>query len=152
MRSVVTANIGRWGRLNTLLELKAENERLQKHINTLRAHSQQLSTTHAAQLMGSYTSGDLSAQLAANLGLSSRSTIGGADSSRSHYPLPHGYEPDGGFPAISSLEDEGDTEPRRKKVRHLNHLTRVACCHDTLFPAQKVSWGRAVYLQYLWSD
>jgi len=78
--------------------------------------------------MGSYTGDDLSAQLAANLGLPTRSTNGGGDSSRSHYSLPpHGYEPGGGFPAISSLEDEGDAEPRRKKVRHLlrPRLSRV---------------------------
>jgi hypothetical protein len=106
-------------RLNTLLELKLENERLQQHISTLRAHSHQMSATHAAQVMGSYAGDDLSAQLAANLGLPTRSTIGGADSSRSHYPLPPGYEPGGGFPALSPLEDEGDAEPRRKKVRHL---------------------------------
>jgi len=74
--------------------------------------------------MGSYTGDDLSAQLAANLGLpSTRSTIGGGDSSLSHYSLPHGYEPGSGFPAVSSLEDEGDAEPRRKKVRHLDDLT-----------------------------
>jgi hypothetical protein len=114
------------GRLNTLLELKVENERLQQHISTLRAHSQQLSAPHAAQHMGSYSTGDdLSAQLAANLGLPTRSTIDGGDSSRpSHYSsLSHGYEPGGGFPAISSLEDEGDIEPRRKKVRlDLSHV------------------------------
>jgi len=104
--------------LNTLLELKLENERLQQHISTLRAHSQQLSGPHAAQHMGSYTGDDLSAQLAANLGLPTRSTtLDGGDSSRSHYSLPHGYEPGGGFPAISSLEDEGDAEPRRKKLK-----------------------------------
>jgi len=106
--------------LNTLLELKVENERLQQHISTLRAHhTQQQSATHASQLMGSYTGDDLSAQLAANLGLPARSTNGNADSSRSHYSLPpHGYgEPGGGFPAISSLEDEGDAEPRRKKLK-----------------------------------
>ena len=132
IRSVVRANrhcvVRWWGRLNTLLELKLENERLQQHISTLRAHSQQLSTTHAVQHMGSYTSDDLSAQLAANLGLPTRSTIGGGDSSRSHYSLPHGYEPGGGFTAISSVEDEGDAEPRRKKVCHLYDLTSVACC------------------------
>ena len=129
--------IGSWrcvavGRLNTLPELKVENERLQQHISTLRAHSQQLSATHAhaAQQMGSYSTGDdLSAQLAANLGLPTRSTIDGGDSSRSsHYSsLSHGYEPGGGFPAMSSLEDEGDVEPRRKKARHLYDLTSVAC-------------------------
>jgi hypothetical protein len=134
MRSVVRANIGLGcavDRLNTLLELKLENERLQQHISTLRAHSQQLSATHATQHMGSYTGDDLSAQLAANLGLPTRSTIDGGDSSRSHYSLPHGYESGGGFPAISSLEDEGDAEPRRKKVRPLNDLTSVACFPDT---------------------
>ena len=138
------------GRLNTLLELKLENERLQQHISTLRAHSQQqLSATHAApQHMGSYTGDDLSAQLAANLGLpSTRSTIDGGDSSRSHYPLPHGYEPGGGgFPAISSLEDEGDAEPRRKKVRHLCDLASVACCPDTSCSQLKKSVGGEQYI------
>jgi hypothetical protein len=146
MRSIVSANPGLCGgRLNTLLELKVENERLQQHISTLRAHSQELSATHAAQHMGSYTSDDLSAQLAANLGLPTRSTIGG-DSSRSHYSLSHGYEPAGGFPAISSLEDEGDSEPRRKKVCHLCHLTSVACCPETSFTQPKKSVGGEQYI------
>jgi hypothetical protein len=134
------------GRLNTLLELKLENERLQQHISTLRAHSQQLSTTHAAQHMGSYTGDDLSAQLAANLGLPTRSTIDGGDSSRSHYSLPHGYEPGSGIPAISSLEDEGDAEPRRKKVRHLYDLTSVACCPDMSRSQLKKSVGGEQYI------
>jgi hypothetical protein len=148
MRSgkVVGANIGLC-RLNTLLELKLENERLQQHLSTLRAHSQQPSTTHAAQHMGSYTSDDLSTQLAANLGLPARSTaVASADSSRSHYSLPPGYEPGGGFPAISSLEDEGDAEPRRKKVRHLHDLTSVACCPDTPCSQLKKSVGGEQYI------
>lgn len=122
MRSIVRANIVLCrDRLNSLLELKVENERLQQHISTLRAHSQQLSATHAVQHMGSYTGDDLSAQLTANLGLPARPTIG-ADSSRPHYSVPHGYESGGGFP--TALEDDGDSEPRRKKV---SHLTQVAC-------------------------
>ncbi|KAH9998174.1 hypothetical protein BJV74DRAFT_877267 [Russula compacta] len=101
--------------LNTLLELKLENERLQQHISALRAHSQQLSATQVAQHMGSYTGDDLSAQLAANLGLPTRSTLGG-DSSRPHYSsMPHGYEASANLPAISVLDDDGDGEPRRKK-------------------------------------
>jgi hypothetical protein len=129
----------RLARLNTLLELKIENERLQQHLSTLRAHSQQTSATHAAQVMGSYTGDDLSAHIAANLGLPTRPTIGGGDSSSrsQHYPLPHGYEPGGAFSDIASLEDEGDAEPRRKKVRHLHHLTSIACCHDTFVPSSK---------------
>jgi hypothetical protein len=97
--------------------------------------------------MGSYTGDDLSAQLAANLGLpSTRSTIDGGDSSRSHYPLPHGYEPGAGFPPISSLEDEGDAEPRRKKVRHLYDLTSIACCPDTSCSQLKKSVGGEQYI------
>jgi hypothetical protein len=142
----VRANVGLCrGRLNTLLELKVENERLQQHISTLRAHSQQLSTTHAAQHMVSYTGEDLSAQLTANLGLPARSTIG-ADSSRQHYSIPHGYEPGGGFPAISAIEDDGDAEPRRKKVSHLYDLTRVARCPDTPFSQLKKSVGGEQYI------
>jgi hypothetical protein len=118
----VTANVVLCcGRLNSLLELKVENERLQQHISTLRAHSQQLSATHAAQHMSSYTDDDLSAQLTANLGLPVRPTIG-ADSLQPHYSMPHGYESGGGFP--TAPEDDGDSEPRRKKV---SHLTQVAC-------------------------
>ncbi|KAH9997483.1 hypothetical protein BJV77DRAFT_1065110 [Russula vinacea] len=112
--------------LNTLLELKVENERLQQHISTLRAHSQQLSTTHAAQHMGSYTGDDLSAQLTTNLGLPARSTIG-ADSSRQHYSIPHGYESGGGFPAISAIEDDGDAEPRRKKLKKSSGGEQYIC-------------------------
>jgi hypothetical protein len=134
-------------RLNTLLELKLENERLQQHVSTLRAHSQQQisATTHAAQLIGSYAGDDLSAQFAANLGLPARSSIGSeGDSSRSHYsPLPHGYEPGAGFPL---LEDEGDAEPRRKKVRHLYDLTSVACCPNTAFSQLKKSVGGEQYI------
>jgi hypothetical protein len=97
--------------------------------------------------MGSYTGDDLSAQLAANLGLPTRPTIDGGDSSRSHYSLPHGYESGGGFPpAISSLEDEGDAEPRRKKVRHLYDLTSVACCPNTAFSQLKKSVGGEQYI------
>ncbi len=146
MRSITNANIELCrARLNTLLELKLENERLQHHISTLRAHSHQLSATHPAQHMISYTGDDLTAQLTANLGLPTRSTIGG-DSSRSHYSLPHGYESGGGFPAISSLEDEGDTEPRRKKVRHVYDLASVACCPDTPFSQLKKSAGGEQYI------
>ena len=117
-------------RLNTLLELKIENERLQQHINTVRDHSQQLSATHAAQHLSSYPGDDLPAQLTANLGLPARPTIC-ADSSRPHYSMPHGYESVGGFSALSALEDDGDSEPRRKKVSHLHDLARVACSSDT---------------------
>jgi hypothetical protein len=121
-------------RLNTLLELKIENERLQQHINTVRDHSQQLSATHAAQHLSSYPGDDLPAQLTANLGLPARPTIS-ADSSRPHYSMPHGYESVGGFSALSALEDDGDSEPRRKKVSHLHDLTRVACFSDTSLPS-----------------
>jgi len=103
--------------LNTLLELRVENERLQQHITALRAHSEQLSATQSVQHMGTYTGDDLSAQLAADLGFPARSTIGG-DSSRSHYSsMPQGYEAGGSFPAISVPEDDGDAEPRRKKLK-----------------------------------
>ena len=114
--SIARANVAlRRGRLNTLLELKVENERLQQHLSVLRAHSQQLSATQSALQMGSYAGDDLSAQLAANLGgLPSRSTLGG-DLPRAHYSMPHGYEAGAALPA-SSLEDDGDAEPRRKKV------------------------------------
>lgn len=122
MCSIVRANIVLCcGRLNSLLELKVENERLQQHISTLRAHSQQLSATHAAQHMSPYTGDDLSAQLTANLGLPARPIIG-ADSSRPHYSTSHGYESSGAFP--TALEEDGDSEPRRKKV---SHLTQAAC-------------------------
>jgi len=100
--------------LNSLLELKVENERLQQHISTLRAHSQQLSATHAAQHMRAYSGDDLPSQLTANLGLPARPTVG-ADSSRPHYSMPHGYESGSGFP--TALEDDGDSEPRRKKLK-----------------------------------
>jgi hypothetical protein len=101
------------GRLNTLLELKVENERLQQHIRVLRAHSQQVSAGQVTQHLGPYAADDMSAQLAANLGLPARSTLGG-DPSRPHYSsISHGYEA-GNFPAV--LEDDGDSEPRRKKA------------------------------------
>jgi hypothetical protein len=101
------------GRLNTLLELKVENERLQQHIRVLRAHSQQISAGQVAQHLGPYPADDMSAQLAANLGLPARSTLSG-DPSRPHYSsISHGYEA-GSFPAV--LEDDGDSEPRRKKA------------------------------------
>jgi hypothetical protein len=100
--------------LNTLLELKVENERLQQHLSALRAHSQRLSATQSAQHVGSYSGDDLSEQLATNLGLPSHSTLGG-DSSRQQYPMSHGYEAGGDFPT-TSLEDDGDAERRRKKV------------------------------------
>ncbi len=120
MRSITNANIELCrARLNTLLELKLENERLQHHISTLRAHSHQLSATHPAQHMISYTGDDLTAQLTANLGLPTRSTI---------------------------VEDEGDTEPRRKKVRHVYDLASVACCPDTPFSQLKKSAGGEQYI------
>ncbi|KAH9961200.1 hypothetical protein BGW80DRAFT_1438779 [Lactifluus volemus] len=99
--------------LNTLLELKVENERLQQHIRVLRAHSQQVSAGQVTQHLDPYAADDMSAQLAANLGLPARSTLGG-DPSRPHYSsISHGYEA-GNFPAV--LEDDGDSEPRRKKA------------------------------------
>jgi hypothetical protein len=99
--------------MNALIELKVENERLQQHIRALR--TQELSATPSAQHMGSYPSDDMTAQLAANLGFPTRSSLGG-EPSRSYYPsIPHGYEV-GSFPPITLLEDDGDAEPRRKKV------------------------------------
>jgi len=105
--------------LNALLELRVENERLQQHLDVLRAHSQQLSATQSAQHVGPYTGDELSAQMGTSLPLPSRSTTHGRDLSRQHYPTPHGYEagPSGAFPTVSSLEDDGDTEPRRKKPK-----------------------------------
>jgi len=108
-----------FGRLNTLLELRVENERLQQHLNVLRAHSQQLSATQSAQHMGSYAGDELSAQMSTNLGLPPRSAHG-RDLSRPHYSASHGYEAGasgGAFPTIASPEDEGDAEPRRKKPK-----------------------------------
>jgi hypothetical protein len=123
--------------LNTLLELKVENERLQQHLNVLRAHSQRLSATQSAQHVASYTGDDLSAQLATNnLGLPSRSTRGG-DSSRPQYSMSHEYEAGGDFPTISP-EDDGDAERRRKKVNRF-HQTNSRCfffTHDAL-PSSK---------------
>ncbi|KAH9079162.1 hypothetical protein EDB83DRAFT_2341012 [Lactarius deliciosus] len=100
--------------MNALIELKVENERLQQHIRALR--TQELSVTPSAQHMGPYPSDDMSAQLAANLGFPPRPTLGG-DPSRSYYAsIPHGYEA-GTFPPITVLEDDGDAEPRRKKLK-----------------------------------
>ena len=122
MRANVTAALV--GRLNTLLELRVENERLQQHLNVLRAHSQQLSATQSAQHMGSYTGDELPSQMATNLGLPARSTHG-RDLSRPHYSASHGYDagPSGAFPSTSSLspEDDGDAEPRRKKVNRIDY-------------------------------
>ena len=126
-------------RLNTLLELRIENERLQQHIRALRAHSQQISAGQVTQHLGSYAVDDMSAQLAVNLGLPARSTLS-ADSSRPHYPsIPHVYEA-GGCPAITMLDDDGDSEPRRKKAILL--ATQSAHFTDTfiLSPAKKIIW------------
>lgn len=122
-----------FGRLNTLLELRVENERLQQHLNVLRAHSQQLSATQPAQHMGSYAGDELSAQMSTTLGLPPRSTHG-RDLSRPHYSASHGYEAgaSGAFPTISSPEDEGDAEPRRKKVNRLITQAHVTFSSDTL--------------------
>jgi hypothetical protein len=134
------------GRLNTLLELKVENERLQQHIRALRAHSQQISAGQAAQHLGPYAADDVSAQFAANLGLPARSTSGG-DPSRPHYSsISHGYEA-GSFPTV--LEDDGDSEPRRKKAMFLRPGLHVVLIRS-LFSAQKITWWRAVYMQYMW--
>ena len=99
--------------MNALIELKVENERLQQHVRALR--TREISATPSTQHMGPYPTDDMSAQLAANLGFPTRPTLGG-EPSRSYYAsIPHGYEA-GGFPPITVLEDDGDTEPRRKKV------------------------------------
>jgi len=115
------------------MELKVENERLQKHLNVLRAHSQQLSATQSAQHMGPYAGDDLSAQMATSLPLPSRSTQG-RDLSRQHYSTSHGYEAgaSGAFPTVSSLEDDGDTEPRKKKVKRLTTRAHVTVSPDIL--------------------
>ena len=99
--------------MNAVIELKVENERLQQHIRALR--TQELSATSSAQHMGPYPGDDMSAQLAANLGFPTRPSLSG-EPSRSYYAsIPHGYEADS-FPPITVLEDDGDSEPRRKKV------------------------------------
>ena len=99
--------------MNAVIELKVENERLQQHIRALR--TQELSATPSAQHMGPYPGDDMSAQLAANLGFPARANLSG-EPSRSYYAsIPHGYEADS-FPPITVLEDDGDSEPRRKKV------------------------------------
>ncbi|KAI0306795.1 hypothetical protein B0F90DRAFT_1622969 [Multifurca ochricompacta] len=105
--------------LNTLLELRVENERLQQHIRALRAHSQQLSAAQAVQHMAPYPSDDLTAQLSTstNLGLPARPTPN-RDPSRPYYSTPQNYEA-GGFPAVAALEDDGDVEPRRKKANYI---------------------------------
>jgi len=113
--------------LNTLLELKVENERLQQHISALRAHSQQLSATQLVSDMGPYAGNNLSTQLAANLGFTARPTLGG-DSSRPHYlPMAHGYEASGSFSGIPVLDDDGDTEPRRKKLKKSSGGEQYIC-------------------------
>lgn len=112
--------------MNALIELKIENERLQQHIRTLR--TQEMSATSSAQHMGSYSSDDISAQLAANLGFPARPTLGG-EPSRSYYAsIPHGYDA-GSFPPIAVLEDDGDAEPRRKKVSLPQLLRGILLTH-----------------------
>ncbi|KAI9458016.1 hypothetical protein F5148DRAFT_1221423 [Russula earlei] len=103
--------------INALLELKVENERLQQHVSALRAHSQRLSAAQVTQHMGQYPGEDLSTQLAPDIGFIARSTPGG-DSSHPHYSsMPHGYEASSGFTTNSNLEDDEDSEPRRKKLK-----------------------------------
>jgi hypothetical protein len=107
-----------------------ENERLQQYIRALRAHSQQLSAGQVVQHLGPYAGDDVSAQLAANLGLPARLTHSG-DSSRPHYSsISHGYEASS-FPAITVVEDDGDSEPRRKKANFL--VTRSAYGTNILY-------------------
>ena len=96
--------------------------------------------------MGSYTSDELSAQMATNLGLQSRSSHG-RDISRPHYSTSHGYEAvaSGAFPTISSLEDDGDAEPRRKKVNRLSTQTHVSFGPDTLPSSKNHSVATSIF-------
>ncbi|KAH9030619.1 hypothetical protein EDB85DRAFT_1866328 [Lactarius pseudohatsudake] len=88
--------------INALIELKVENERLQQHIRALRTQEAVRDTVCATY-----------GTLAANLGFPPRPTLGGDPYYAS---IPHGYEA-GTFPPITVLEDDGDAEPRRKKLK-----------------------------------
>ncbi|KAI0273452.1 hypothetical protein BC834DRAFT_853891 [Gloeopeniophorella convolvens] len=99
--------------LNTLLELKVENERLQQRLGTLRARSQQLSVMQGVQQIGSYTGEDMTAHFTTNIGFPTQALSG--DPTRSYYPV--AAHDIGGYLGYTPADDDTDAEPRRKKPK-----------------------------------
>lgn len=100
--------------MNTFLELKVENARLQERLQALRVRSQELSKNQYSRGPLTFSNGSMSAQLAANLGLEAAPEY----AQSSYYnPMPtHGY----GASAVGySPQVEDDAEERRaaKRVR-----------------------------------
>lgn len=98
--------------MNTFLELKVENARLQERLQALRVRSQELSKNQFTRGSLSFSNGSMSAQLAANLGLDS--APGYAQSSYYNSMPPPGY----GASAVGYLSQvEDDTDERRAAKR-----------------------------------
>lgn len=109
--------------MNTFLELKVENARLQERLQALRVRSQELSTAQITRgtVPLTFSSGSMSAQLAANLGLDSAPDL----THSSYYGNGmsghgHGYGAGGGGGSYMGQAEE-DAEERRaaKKVSWL---------------------------------
>ncbi|KAI0053895.1 hypothetical protein FA95DRAFT_1614912 [Auriscalpium vulgare] len=98
--------------LNTFEELRQDESRLQKRVNTLRSQINAQTSRSAAP----YGLDDVSAQIAASLGLDTAS----GEASQSYYPYSQQGYSDASYPATGALPrtvggDEDDS--RKKKVR-----------------------------------
>lgn len=99
--------------MNTFLELKVENARLQERLQALRVRSQELSKNQFNRGSLPFSNGAMSAQLAANLGFDSAPEY--AQSSYYHSVPAHGY----GASAVGYLpqaEEEADERRAAKRV------------------------------------
>lgn len=99
--------------MNTFLELKVENARLQERLQALRVRSQELSKNQFTRGPLKFSNGAMSAQLAANLGFDSAPEY--AQSSYYHSVPAHGY----GASAMGYLppvEEDADDKRAAKRV------------------------------------
>ncbi|KAI0064728.1 hypothetical protein BV25DRAFT_1914409 [Artomyces pyxidatus] len=102
--------------LNTMVELKRENDQLHKDLQALRSRSQELSVVQATQTGEPYDLDDMSVQIATNLGLDT-SGIVRREISRTSYlapPQPLHEEPASQPPP--GPDDDGDERKKRKVV------------------------------------
>ncbi|TFY51824.1 hypothetical protein EVG20_g10821 [Dentipellis fragilis] len=108
------------GRMNTFLELKMENARLQERLRVLKEFS--AAQTQAAQAGGSAGYGAVPSQIPVNMGfdgVSAYSSGSGGDPSSmapaSYYALQnHGYGA-GAYAAVVTAEDDGEDQQAKKK-------------------------------------
>lgn len=108
--------------MNTFLELKVENARLQERLQALRVRSQELSKNQFARGSLTFSNGTMSAQLAANLGFDGAPEY--AHSSYYNQMPAHGYGQSvvGYLPPV---EDDADERRAAKRVSFVCSFTSL---------------------------